>query len=273
MISLSIKDSILHSSGFQNCGVSKLKTASSASEELGMKKWSGGLLITALALILFLSYTLIGRSEPSKKQSAYDFFNPLESDLNATAEETIRSKPHLTSLQELDDLYSLSRNLSRLNPSLLLAWAHLKFLFPRSDALPLTDQGIKEALVMCRYLLSMIQQDEEASISISTPPRDCPAFVNTADANSLEIPCGLVQDSSVTVIGIPDDNFQIQFIGSQFEGTKPPVVLQYNIVLPGENLTKEPLVVQNAWTQESGWGKEERCPDHAPPARLQGTRI
>lgn len=250
-----------------------------------MKKWSGGLLITALALILFLSYTLIGRSQPSKKQSAaYDFFNPhpllQSSHLNESIPETIRPKPkpkpHLTSLQELDDLYTLSRNLSRLNPSLLLAWAHLKFLFPRSDALPQTVQGIKEALVMCRYLLSTIQQEQDKA-SISKPgdgdATDCPAFLNTADSNSLEIPCGLVQDSSVTVIGIPDDNFQIQLIGSQFEGAKPPVVLHYSIVLPGDNFTKEPLVVQNAWTQESGWGKEERCPDHAPPARLQGMRI
>lgn len=257
-----------------------------------MKKWSGGVLITALALVLFLSYTLIGRSEsPKKKQSAaYDFFNPQppEPDPNASASaetKTETTKAHLRSLRELDDLYSLGRNLSRLNPPALLAWGQMKFLFPRSDALPQTDQGIKEALVMCRDLLVMIEE-EEGEDKANSNARDCPGYVNTPtptnhNSQSLEIPCGLVEDSSVTVIGIPDSHarqhsFQIELIGSPFEGTAPPIVLRYTVVLPGENLTKEPLILQNGWTQESGWGKEERCPPHhAPPSRLHlpGTNI
>lgn len=266
----------------------------------GMKKWTGGVLIIALALILFLSYTLIGKSESSKKQSAYDFFNPQpvkeeDPDPNANANagveptgtkaerlHTTRPKPQLRDLQELDDLYSLSKNLSREDPSALLAWGQMKFLFPRSDALPETDQGIKEALVMCEHLLLMIGKDKASKLGDATMARNCPRFVSTSNTtlfkneNSLEIPCGLVKDSSVTVIGIPEtrqDSFQIQLIGSEIEGLKPPVVLQYNVLLPGENLTKESVIIQNAWTQGSGWGKEERCPDHGPPDLREGTRI
>lgn len=256
-----------------------------------MKKWTGGVLIIALALILFLSYSLIGKSESSKKQSAYDFFNPQpvkaeDPDPNANAaveptgtkaerlHTTTGPKPQLRDLQELDDLYSLSKNLSREDPSALLAWGQMQFIFPRSDALPETDQGIKEALVMCEHLLLMIDKDKASKLGDATMARHCPRFVSTSNTtllkneNSLEIPCGLVEDSSVTVIGIPEtrqDSFQIELIGSEIEGLKPPVVLQYNVLLPGENLTKESVIIQNAWTQESGWGKEERCPDHGPP--------
>lgn len=257
-----------------------------------MKKWTGGVLIIALAIILFLSYSLIGKSESSKKQSAYDFFNPQpvkeeDPDPNAGVEstetkaerpQTTKPKPHLRNLQELDDLYSLSKNLSRENPSALLAWGQMKFLFPRSDALPETDQGITEALVMCRDLLLMIYKDKASKLGDATMPGNCPSFVSASNAtllmneSSLEIPCGLIEDSSITVIGIPDTlqgSFQIELIGSQIEGLKPPIVLQYNVLLPGENLTKEPVIIQNAWTQESGWGKEERCPDHGPSDLLE----
>ncbi|XP_047960173.1 hydroxyproline O-galactosyltransferase GALT3 [Salvia hispanica] len=252
-----------------------------------MKKWTGGVLIVALALILFLSYTLIGKSEPSKKHSAaYDFFNPQppkeeDPDLNAIANanggiEPTRPKPQLGYLQELEDLYSLSKNLSLEGPSAMLAWSRMKFLFPRSDALPETVQGVKEALVMCRDLLVMIEEGKAAKLGNGSIARNCPSFVNASlskNEASLDIPCGLVEDSSVTVIGIPDtrnDSFQIELIGSPIkEGLKPPIVLLYDVELPGENLTKEPVIVQNAWTQESGWGKAERCPDHGPLRTLE----
>lgn len=252
-----------------------------------MKKWTGGVLIVALSLILFLSYTLIGKSQSSKKQSAYDFFNPQppkeedpdpNADGGAESTETTRPKPQLRYLQELEDLYSLSKNLSQEDPSALLAWGQMKFLFPRSDALPETDQGIKEALVMCRDLLAMIDEDKAAKLgnATSTTRNYCPRFVKTNET-SLEIPCGLVEDSSVTVIGIPDtrqDSFQIELVGSPIEeGLKPPIVLHYNVVLPGDNLTKEPVIIQNAWIQESGWGIPERCPDHSPPRPLEGTML
>ncbi|PIN23267.1 Galactosyltransferase [Handroanthus impetiginosus] len=256
-----------------------------------MKKWTGGVLIIGLALILIVSYSFIGKSESSKKQSAYDFFNahPVrnensDADANASNELPeakakgpliVRPKSQFKNIQWLNDLYDLSKNTTGEDSNALLVWSQMSFLFPRSDALPQTSQGIKEAFVMWKELLLMIEKDNALKHGDDIMNIACPHFVTAANAtllsneSFLEIPCGLVEDSSVTVIGIPDsrqDSFQIELIGSQLkEELKPPIVLQYNIVLPGENLTKEPVTIQNTWTQESGWGEEEKCPDHGAP--------
>ncbi|XP_011071350.1 hydroxyproline O-galactosyltransferase GALT3 [Sesamum indicum] len=253
-----------------------------------MKKWTGGVLIIGLALVLVLSYSFIGKSESSKKQSAYDFFNahPVKedhSDVNTNASDelseakakrlhTVGSKPKFRNFKGLGYLYRLSKNMTRDDSNALLAWEQMRFLFPRSDALPDTAQGIKEAGIMWKDLLLMIEKDTVSKLGDATMNNACPRFVTASNATLLrnetflEIPCGLVEDSSVTVIGVPDslqESFQIELIGSQLkEELKPPIVLQYNVLLPGQNLTKEPITIQNTWTQESGWGKEEKCPDH-----------
>ncbi|KAI3459180.1 hypothetical protein Pfo_015843 [Paulownia fortunei] len=256
-----------------------------------MKKWTGGVLILGLALILIVSYSFIGKSEFSKKQSAYEFFNghPVkeensdpnknanasdessEAKTNAKRLHTAMSKPQFSNLEGLNDLYSLSKNMTREDSNALLVWGQMKSLFPRSDALPETAQGIKEAVIMWKDLLLMIGKDNALKLGDAIMNKACPHFVSVSNTtllrneSFLEIPCGLVEDSSVTVIGIPDsqqDSFQIELIGSQLEELKPPTVLHYNVLLPGENLTKEPVTIQNTWTQESGWGKEEKCPDH-----------
>lgn len=258
-----------------------------------MKKWTGGVLIVVLALILIVSYSFVGKSQSSKKQSAYEFFNPHsvkedDSDLNADELPQAkpkrlhisRSKPEFRNLKGLNDLYILSGNMTGEGSNSLLTWARMKFLFPRSDALPETAQGIAEAVVMWKDLLLMIAKENALRHVDDVVEKSCPHFVRAPNAallrneSSLEIPCGLVEDSSVSVIGIPDsrqDHFQIQLIGSRVKELKPPIVLQYNVLLPGQNLTKEPVTIQNTWTQESGWGKEEKCPDHGAPDLTKGT--
>ncbi|KAL7123722.1 hypothetical protein ABFS83_14G001600 [Erythranthe nasuta] len=271
-----------------------------------MKKWTGGVLIAALALIFIITYFFIGKSESSSnsnKHSAYDFFNPhsikeedssssSDSDPNSNATdddlpqaEEVRHttvaipKPHFITLHGLNNLYILSKNLTRQDSTnaALLTWSQMKFLFPRSDALPETARGIKEAVIVFKHLLRMIAKDNAFKLG-HDPLTEivCPHFV-TASSNTtllssfLEIPCGLVEGSSITVIGIPDshqDTFQIELIGSQLKELNPPIVLQYNVLLPGENLTKEAVTTQNTWSQEFGWGKEEKCPDHAAPLDL-----
>lgn len=250
-----------------------------AEKKLGMKKWTGGVVIICLALILIVSYSFIGKSQASKKQSVYDFFNPHQvedhiiSDPNPNDDpkpegllHTIWPKPKFRNLQGLNELYCLGKNISRQDSSsALLAWGQMKSLFPRSDALPETAQGIKEAVTMCKELLLMIEKNKALELGDAA----CPRFVAASNATLLnqkesrvEIPCGLVEDSSVTVIGIPDSSFQIELMGS---GRKPPIVLQYKVLLPGHNFTKQPVTIQNSWTQQSGWGKEDKCPHHAAP--------
>lgn len=266
----------------------------------GMKKWTGGVLIVGLAFVLAVSYSFIGKSSP-QKQSIYDFFNnhPAE---NANSDDNrgrdnvkspeaniikvlnFKGKPHFVHVEGLSSLYGSLGNFSKEESKALHVWSRMRFLLSRSDALPETVQGIKEAAAVWKELLSTIQKDKASKVNGVGKEKDCPYYVSafngtkTRNQNStLEIPCGLIEDSSITVIGIPDalqDGFQIQLIGSQLsDEPRPPLVLQYKVFLAGENLTKESFVIQNAWTYESGWGKEERCPDHGSTNFLKGKSL
>ncbi|KDP29247.1 hypothetical protein JCGZ_16636 [Jatropha curcas] len=251
-----------------------------------MKKWSGGMVIIGLAAILVLSYGLMG-TQPQKKQSAYDFFrnhpandshskdtgrlSPSHMDIKKATKSSIR--PHFVNVEGLNDLYA-SNNISKEESKALLVWSQMRLLLSRSDALPETAQGIKEASVAWKDLLSMIEEDKTMKSSKIDKPEDktCPYSLSTINRTTssngtiLEIPCGLVEDSSITVVGIPDGHngsFQIALEGSKLlEDQNPPIILHYKVRLPGDNMTEEAFIVQNTWTNEHGWGKEERCHAH-----------
>ncbi|XVF62385.1 hypothetical protein PTKIN_Ptkin09bG0003500 [Pterospermum kingtungense] len=247
-----------------------------------MKKWYGGVFILVLAIILVFNYSL--RETQPKKQSAYDFFrnHPTE-DSHRKENDSIPSlkvqlkkqplvnKPKLINVEGLNDLYAL-RNVSEDESKALLLWPHLRLLLSRSDALPETAQGIKEAALAWKELLSFIQEEKTTKLSHNNrlKEKNCPLSVSNLDntlfngGNILELPCGLVEDSSITIIGIPNGrSFEIVISGSDFSGEpKPPVILHYNVSVAGDNMTEEPFIVQNTWSNELGWGKEEKCPAH-----------
>ncbi|XP_028791601.1 hydroxyproline O-galactosyltransferase GALT3 isoform X2 [Neltuma alba] len=253
-----------------------------------MKKWYGGLLIIALGMMLILLYSPF-RMQPQKsvKQSAYSFFNnhaPTDSTVrnnlainssNVAVKETPKptKRPHSIHVQGLDDLCNM-KNFFEGELKAMLLWTPLCSLLSRSDALPETAQGVKEASVAWKELLSTIEKQKASRISeIDNPEnQNCPLTVTTLGkkvASSgiiLELPCGLVVDSSITLIGIPvgqNGSFHIDLLGQQIEeDPNPPIILHYNVSLPGENLTEDPFIVQNTWTNEHGWGKEEKCPAH-----------
>lgn len=250
-----------------------------------MKKWSGGVVIIALAIILVFSYSLMG-TRTQKKQSSYDFFrnhpagdshlkdnHPAKSPQSELKKATKPSKkPHYINVEGLSDLYA-QNNISKDESNALVVWFQMRLLLSRSDALPETNQGIREASIAWKDLLSKIKENKAAQLfNINkTEDKNCPYSVSTDLTKSsgetiLDIPCGLAEDSSISVLGIPDGHsrsFQIEFLGSQLPvESNPPIILLYNVSLPGDNMTEEPFVVQNTWTQEHGWGKEERCPSH-----------
>ncbi|PHT48701.1 putative beta-1,3-galactosyltransferase 16 [Capsicum baccatum] len=257
--------------------------------KVGRKKWAGCLLIIGLALVLLVRYSSVEKSysiveksgssegESPQKQSAYGFFNdhpdinegPKDVELKPVELVTFKEKPRLIDVEGLNDLYCLS-NFSREESKALLAWSKMRLLLSRSDGLNGTAEGVKEAAIAWKDLVSFIEKSKASQVE--TENDDCPYSVtafNTAtlrDGSNLRIPCGLVEDSSITVIGIPDakqESFQIELVGSKLpEETNRPIVLNYNVILPGENLTKDPLITQNTWTNDSGWGKVEKCPDH-----------
>lgn len=263
-----------------------------------MKKWSGGMLIIALTMILVFRYSLVGNQSERKsqkqpqKQTAESFFHPTDGahlkdgDKVKSSQKQVKNspnsmkKPHLISVEGLDDLYAL-KNVSQDESRSLLVWDHMHALLSRSDALPETAQGIKEAAVAWKDLLSTIENARASSTSNGNNNEDknCPfsvsKFNETIFSNGiiLGLPCGLVEDSSITLIGIPDGHrgsFQIELVGSSLSvKSRPPLILHYNVSLPGDNLTEEPVIVQNTWTDELGWGKDERCPAHGPTNTLK----
>nr|XP_043613791.1 hydroxyproline O-galactosyltransferase GALT3 [Erigeron canadensis] len=248
-----------------------------------MKKWTGGVLIIGLACILLVSYSFI-QKQP-QKQSTYEFFHPNEkiTNLNSsiqTRDEKLQTsfrRPHLVNVDGLNYLFNSTHLPKEEEGKPFLAWGQMRLLLSRSDSLPETAQGIKEAAVAWKELKSEIDE-KRASKFVHKDERNCSYSVSAVNSSTLfstngsvilEIPCGLVGDSSITIIAIPDgnqDGFGIEFVGSEGkDDPDPPVILQYNVVLPRDNFTKEPVIVQNAWTDGSGWGKEERCPNHGSP--------
>lgn len=245
-----------------------------------MKKWYGGLFIIALGMMLLLLYTLKGIQTQPQKQSAYSFFNnhsPNDSitvnssELELTLVPKPTERPHLVHVLGLDDLFDM-KILSKGEMNAVLVWNSLHSLLSRSDALPETAQGVKEASEAWKELLSTVEKDKASRNSKIDRPenQNCPFSVTTlgktvaGKGTTLELPCGLVVDSSITLIGIPsgqNGSFQIELAGQELEEEpNPPIILHYNVSLPGENMTEEPYIVQNTWTSDVGWGKEERCP-------------
>lgn len=267
-----------------------------------MKKWSGGLFILSLIVILLVRYGLIDDEtenipqNSSLKQSAYGFFNP-DSELanenayvNPVADEVKRAlspkvKPHLIYMEGIDELYNGQEMLSEEESVPLLAWNHMRTLLSRSDGLPETAQGVKEAAVVWNDLISSIKNEKASKVAANVSSGHnlegtvCPFSVTMNDvllrnshrSHTLHLPCGLLEDSSITVIGIPDapyGSFQIRLLGAVISSnSRPPVVLNFNVSMPGGELADESVIVQNTWTTELGWGKPERCPNHRVAAQ------
>ncbi|KAK7363428.1 hypothetical protein VNO77_05571 [Canavalia gladiata] len=255
---------------------------------LRMKKWYGGLLIMALGMMLFVLYSLKGiqPQKQSAKQSAYGFFNNHTPDdsINGSSNLPVNSsevelkrvskpikRPYLVHVAGLDDLYDM-KNFSEGKTNAVLIWDSLRSLLSRSDALPETGQGVKEASVAWKELLHTVKKDKASKINKTDSPgsQNCPFSVTILGKAALDkgitldLPCGLVVDSSISLIGIPNGQnrtFQIELAGQELEEEpNPPIILHYNVSFPGENMTEESYIVQNTWTSDFGWGREERCP-------------
>ncbi|CAN0915622.1 Hydroxyproline O-galactosyltransferase GALT3 [Linum grandiflorum] len=255
-----------------------------------MKKWSGGVVIAALAFIFIFSYTLMSSStqqpplktdDKINKQSAYDFFRTHPSSINdSTTEPQVSqrtrpssNKPAFRNVEGLSDLYALN-NVSKEESKAFLVWSELRMLLSRSDALPETAQGIKEASIAWKELLPLIEEERVAKLvnSYKSKDKSCPYSVSRVDLQVpntetiLDIPCGFTEDSSFTLVGIPggqNHSFQIELTGSGLQGeTQPSVIMLYKVRIPGDNMTEGPFIIQNSWTSEGGWGSEERCPSH-----------
>lgn len=171
------------------------------------------------------------------------------------------------------------RNISNKKQQSLQTWNHLKHLIDHVQGLPNAVEAIKEASGVWNNLMASVEESKRSYSNGSSLGRgkdkQCPYFLNKMNGTELDnsdyklqVPCGLTQGSSITVIGIPNGilgNFKIDLRAEPLPGEPdPPIILHYNVRLHGDKITEDPVIVQNSWTAAHDWGEEERCPSPNP---------
>lgn len=253
-----------------------------------MKKWYAGVIVISIFMLLVLRYTIMQNplrqssltgSLSSNATNPFEWVNanPLEW-ISSTGTPDVQSPKVATQVISTDTLTSglfIQRNLTKEEQHSLLTWNQLKHLVNHSQALPNAVEATREASHAWNGLMTVIEE-EKLHVNDSTPvkakEKQCPHYLQRMSDivlnNSnfrLEVPCGLTQGSSVTIIGIPKGllgNFRIDLTGEQIPGEPdPPIILHYNVRLHGDQVTEDPVIVQNTWTAAHDWGEEERCPN------------
>ena len=83
--------------------------------------------------------------------------------------------------------------------------------------------------------------------------------------------------SSITLIGTPgvlSGDIWIDLVGTALPGeSEKPIALHYNVRLNGDKATKDPVIVQNTFTANNGWGVEDRCPSTNYSNSTEGTSM
>ena len=252
-----------------------------------MKKWHGGFAIVSMFVILMLRYVILD-SPLAEKSLQYVFQQNRTAELhwldvpNPPAIQDPQNSSEVISTKLLASNLSITRNLSDKELQSLHSWNHLRNLVSHAHILPDGVAAIKEAGVAWRELNTALAYDDSiASVNGSTQQKDkgkqCPYSIRRMNATrlgdrfALKIPCGLIQGSSITIIGTPGSllgNFKIELTGAAVPGEPdPPIVLHYNVRLLGDKLTEDPVIVQNTWTVADDWGSEDRCPSSESDAK------
>lgn len=170
----------------------------------------------------------------------------------------------------IDDHLLLNFSMEQ-NPT-LQTWIHMEMgnLVNQSRYLPNAEEAYWEGAKVWKTLKDSIEKKKRFDGNITKT--HCPmsmrkmnSFVFNDGVFKFNIPCGLVQGSSITLIATPGvlhGNFHIDLAGATLpDEPKPPIILHYNVQLHGDMTTGDPIIVQNTWTASQDWGAEERCPD------------
>lgn len=140
----------------------------------------------------------------------------------------------------------------------------MRDLLSRPDTLPAVSDGAREASIAFKSLLASLSLQKDSNFDDSlSDKRSCPLTVQ-GNSSRIEIPCGLVEDSAVTLVGVPigkngSSQFGIELIGSDLgtrEMAERPIVLSWNVSLD----PKQPVIYQSFWLPENGWGELDMCP-------------
>ncbi|XAR65198.1 Galactosylxylosylprotein 3-beta-galactosyltransferase [Bertholletia excelsa] len=245
-----------------------------------MKKGYIGVLLASLLMFLILMYGFTKNPVSEYYLTSpfpYNSTNPLEWITSGAppAVQNPESDSEILSAETIISRLFAQRNTSKEEQQTLKTWNHLKYLVGNAQVLPNAVEAIKEAGVAWNTLITSVEEEKLAFGNRTSYGRgkekQCPHFLNksndTGIVNSgfkLQVPCGLTQGSSVTIIGIPSGllgNFRIDLTGEPLPGEPdPPIVLHYNVRLHGDKVTEDSVLVQNTWTVAHDWGEEERCP-------------
>ncbi|KAF6171858.1 hypothetical protein GIB67_007379 [Kingdonia uniflora] len=243
-----------------------------------IKKWYGGIVIAFLFIMLVLRYGVmknpIGESLLSSSFSI-NASNPLEW-LHSGIPPAVQNSDNVTFVVSNAKLVSslfAPRNFTTREKESLQTWNYLNELVSHAGGLPNAIEAIKESGISWDTLMTSLEEEKygNGSLHEKSKEKQCPYFLNKMSATEfgdsgykLRIPCGLIQGSSITIIGIPNGllgNFRIDLTGTPLPGEPdPPIVLHYNVRLHGDKETEDPVIVQNTWTLAHDWGEEERCP-------------
>ncbi|KDP27154.1 hypothetical protein JCGZ_19853 [Jatropha curcas] len=253
-----------------------------------MKKWiwpTWGVLIGFFFILLVLRECMM-KSRPGESTLpspiAVNLSDPIKW-IEAGAPPAFRTPESVnqtTSAAKLVSSLFIDRNFSHEVQSSLLTWNHMRHLINYSQqGLPNAIEAIREAQVAWESLMKSVNREEQGDTNENSlhkvKERQCPHFLNKMnttelgdDGYKLQIPCGLIQGSAITIIGIPNGllgSFRIDLSGEPLPGEpEPPIILHYNVRLLGDKVTENPVIVQNTWTAAHDWGEEERCPQPVP---------
>lgn len=158
-------------------------------------------------------------------------------------------------------------------------WNHMKQLTNITSGLPHASDAINDGRTAWENLTTSVHnassQHREKEGLCPYSIRRMDASKSETDSSTIEVPCGLIVASSITLIGTPgvlSGNFWIDLVGTALPGeSEKPIVLHYNVRLNGDKITKDPVIVQNTFTGNNGWGVEERCPSTNSQNTTEGT--
>ncbi|GMI99237.1 galactosyltransferase1 [Hibiscus trionum] len=247
-----------------------------------MKKWLGSVLMGSFIVMLILRYNVMIKTPFVKNSIRRSIIvNATDTRLKWVQQPAlspaVQSPEAATRVVVVDKLVSglfVDRNLSTEVQSSLLTWNEMKHIVNYSKGLPNAVEAVREARVAWESLMDVVAKTrriESNESSVDHKGKQCPYFLSKMDdadfgdkGYKLRIPCGLIQGSAITIIGIPDGlsgSFRIDLTGESVpDEPDPPIVLHYNVRLQGDKVTEDPVIVQNTWTAAHDWGQEERCP-------------
>lgn len=136
------------------------------------------------------------------------------------------------------------------------------------------DGGLKAWAEVSEMMASEVKERRKNNGGKKSAAADtkCPYMVSTVNATALKskeerevpIPCGLILDSSITIVGTPvgsTGEFAFELVGSKLLGeSEEPIIFHFSVRLRGDRKTDRPVIVHNTWSSDDDWHEEQRCP-------------